>query len=260
MTIVLEAKNVNKSYFAGKNNEQAVLKNVNLQVQAGEFVSIMGPSGCGKSTLLYTISGMDKMTSGSVAIQGQELGGLSEEQLAQLRLSKMGFVFQQSGFLKNLSLLDNIILPAYRAKRESRAAIVRRASDLMQRTGIAELAAADKSEVSGGQLQRAAICRALINQPDILFGDEPTGALNSKSSDEVMAILTELNQAAGTTIMLVTHDAKVAAKTQRVLFMLDGCIVGERVMGRLGQRGQLGQADLKEREANLSSWLADMGF
>ncbi|WP_341283014.1 ABC transporter ATP-binding protein [Paenibacillus sp. FSL H8-0537] len=250
MTIVLEAKNVNKSYSVGKNNEQAVLKNVNLQLQAGEFVSIMGPSGCGKSTLLYTISGMDKMTSGSVAIQGQELGSLSEERLAQLRLSKMGFVFQQSGFLKNLSLLDNIILPAYMAKRESRAAIERRASELMQRTGIAELANADKTEVSGGQLQRAAICRALINQPEIVFGDEPTGALNSKASDEVMAILTELNHA-GTTIMLVTHDAKVAAKTQRVLFMLDGRIVGERV---------LGQAELKVREAKLSSWLAEMGF
>lgn len=250
MTIVLEAKNVNKSYSVGKNNEQAVLKNVNLQLQAGEFVSIMGPSGCGKSTLLYTISGMDKMTSGSVAIQGQELGSLSEERLAQLRLSKMGFVFQQSGFLKNLSLLDNIILPAYVAKRESRAAIDRRASELMQRTGIAELANADKAEVSGGQLQRAAICRALINQPEIVFGDEPTGALNSKASDEVMAILTDLNHA-GTTILLVTHDAKVAAKTQRVLFMLDGRIVGERV---------LGQAELKVREAKLSSWLAEMGF
>ncbi|SFE91000.1 putative ABC transport system ATP-binding protein [Paenibacillus algorifonticola] len=253
MTIVLEAKNVNKSYSVGRNNEQSVLKNVNLQLQAGEFVSIMGPSGCGKSTLLYTISGMDKMTSGSVAIQGQEIGSLSEERLAQLRLSKMGFIFQQSGFLKNLSLLDNMILPAYMAKRESRAVIDRRASELMQRTGIAGLANADKAEVSGGQLQRAAICRALINQPDIVFGDEPTGALNSKASDEVMAILTELNHT-GTTIMLVTHDAKVAAKTQRVLFMLDGRIVGERVLG------QLGQAELKVREAKLSSWLAEMGF
>ncbi|ANY68880.1 ABC transporter ATP-binding protein [Paenibacillus sp. BIHB 4019] len=253
MTNVLEAKKVSKSYSLGKNNEQPVLKNVNLELRAGEFVSIMGPSGCGKSTLLQIISGMDKMTSGSVAIQGQEIGSLSEERLAQLRLSKMGFIFQQSGFLKNLSLLDNIILPAYMAKAESRAAINRRASELMKRTGIAQLAHADKSQVSGGQLQRAAICRALINQPQLVFGDEPTGALNSKASDEVMDILAEMN-AAGTTIMLVTHDAKVAAKTQRVLFMLDGCIVGERRLG------QLGQAELKEREAKLSSWLAEMGF
>ncbi|MGG4142834.1 ABC transporter ATP-binding protein [Paenibacillus algorifonticola] len=253
MTNVLEAKKVSKSYSLGKNNVQPVLKNVNLELRAGEFVSIMGPSGCGKSTLLQIISGMDKMTSGSVAIQGEEIGNLPEERLAQLRLRKMGFIFQQSGFLKNLSLLDNIILPAYIAKEESRAAINRRASELMKRTGIAQLAHADKSQVSGGQLQRAAICRALINQPQLVFGDEPTGALNSKASDEVMDILAEMN-AAGTTIMLVTHDARVAAKTQRVLFMLDGCIVGERRLGGLGQ------AELKEREAKLSSWLAEMGF
>ncbi len=218
-------------------------------------ILIMGPSGSGKSTLLYNICSMDKMSSGNVVFNGQDLSGLSEKELSRLRLTAMGFIFQQFHLLKNLSIFDNIILPAYSAKRSSRKTINNRARRLMEKAGIAELADHDITQVSGGQLQRAAICRALINQPDIIFGDEPTGALNSKSAYDIMELLTEINQS-GKTILLVTHDVKVAAKTERVLYMLDGEIVGEQQFGKYNKEN----GDVKAREEFLAMWLRDMDF
>ena len=167
----------------------------------------------------------------------------------------MGFVYQQMHLLKNLNIRDNIILSAYRAKNSSRRLINNRATELMKRTGIAELADRDITQVSGGQLQRAAICRALINQPEILFGDEPTGALNSKTANEIMEILVDVNQS-GTTILLVTHDAKVAVQAERVLYMLDGSIAAEHWLGKYNRD----TSDLKEREEKLSLWLFGLGF
>jgi putative ABC transport system ATP-binding protein len=208
-----------------------VLHGVDLEIHDGEFVSVMGPSGSGKSTLLYDISGMDTLTSGSVMFGGQDLAALSQKQLARLRLTTMGFIFQHVHLLKNLCLLDNIVLPAYLAGLAPREELNERAMALMKRTGVADLADRDVSEASGGQLQRVGICRALINQPAILLGDEPTGALDSTAAAEIMDILGELN-AEGTTIMLVTHDAKIAARTDRVLYMVDGRIVGDRHQGR----------------------------
>lgn len=255
MTNILEARKLNKMYTTGKGNSQQVLRNIDLKIRQGEFVSVMGPSGSGKSTLLYNISGMDKMTSGSVAFCGKEMSSMDEEKLSELRLSMMGFIFQQSNLLKNLNIFDNIILSAYLKKGESRRTINERASKLMEQTGIAELADNDITQVSGGQLQRAAICRALINNPKIVFGDEPTGALNSKAANEVMEILADINYS-GTTILLVTHDAKVAAKTERVLFMTDGVIVGEKKLGKYRSENE----DIKIRENQLSVWLSQMGF
>ncbi len=228
---ILETKGLSKVYKTGQGTQQTVLQDIDLQIWQGEFVAVMGPSGSGKSTLLYMISGMDKMTSGSITFNGSEITGLSENELAGLRLNKMGFIFQQMNLLKNLNIRDNIILSAYRAKKGSRSIINKKAIELMKRTGIAEDADRDITQVSGGQLQRAAICRALINQPDILFGDEPTGALNSKSAGEIMEILADINQS-GTTILLATHDAKVAAKADRVLYMLDGSIAAEQWLGK----------------------------
>jgi putative ABC transport system ATP-binding protein len=138
----------------------------------------------------------------------------------------MGFVFQQPTMLRNLDILDNIILPSLRDNKKKQSAITEKASGLMRKAGIAELSKRGITEVSGGQLQRAGICRALMNEPKIIFGDEPTGSLNSKSADEIMALFAEIN-GGGTAIMLVTHDAKVAAYSQRVLFMADGKIVSE---------------------------------
>lgn len=254
MKSILEAQKINKLYPVNKGNAQQVLRDIDMTICEGEFVSVMGPSGSGKSTLLYNISGMDKPTSGSIKFCGIELSTLSEDDLSSLRLHKMGFIFQQSNLLKNLNVLDNIILSAFMVKKESRAIIIERANRLMEQTGISALSDHDITQASGGQLQRVAICRALINNPAMIFGDEPTGALNSKATGEVMDILAEINRA-GTTIILVTHDAKVAAKTERVLFMTDGQIAGEKYLGKYWT-GE----DLKMRESRLSEWLTQMGF
>lgn len=191
------------------------------------MIGVMGPSGSGKSTLLYTASGMDKMTAGDVFFSGKNLSGMSENELAKMRLEDMGFIFQQMYMMKNLSVLDNIILPAVKSskKKESNREIMQRGRELMKRLGIAEIADNDINEVSGGQLQRACICRSMINDPKIIFADEPTCSLNRTSSEEVMDELTKLNEN-GTTIMIVTHDVKVAAKCARVLFIVDGNIKG----------------------------------
>ena len=225
MEHLLYGKEIVKSYGEGR-EEHIVLDGVSLEIEKGEFVSVMGPSGSGKSTLLYTLSGMDPAYSGSVVFDGCRLSGLKEDALSDLRRNKMGFVFQQPAFLKNLNLLDNIILPAMRDNRRNVRAVTLKAKNLMKKVGIEELEERDITQVSGGQLQRAGICRALMSEPDIIFGDEPTGALNSKSAQEIMALLKEIN-AEGTAVLVVTHDAKVAAKTRRVLFMQDGKIVSE---------------------------------
>jgi putative ABC transport system ATP-binding protein len=254
MKNILEVSKLNKDYTIGKGNTQRILRDVDLEIRQGEFISVMGASGSGKSTLLYNISGMDKMTSGSVKFCGKEIATMGEDELSKIRLSMMGFIFQQSNLLKNLNIFDNIVISAYQAKAESREVINKRAKQLMEQTGISALANNDITQASGGQLQRAAICRALINNPEIVFGDEPTGALNSKSAAEVMDILLKINQS-GTTILLVTHDAKVAAKTERVLFMSDGVIAGEKHLGKLQDVN-----DMKTRENQLSTWLTQMGF
>jgi putative ABC transport system ATP-binding protein len=242
---ILDARSLTKAF-----NGHTVLQGVDLQVRDGEFVSVMGPSGSGKSTLLYNISGMDTMTSGSVLFAGHDLAALTQKQLARLRLTTMGFIFQHVYLLKNLCLLDNVVLPAYLAGLTPRRELDERARALMERTGVAALADRDVSEASGGQLQRVGICRALINQPTVLLGDEPTGALDSTAASEIMDILAELN-GEGTTIMLVTHDAKVAARTDRLLYMVDGRIVGDRHLGRYAG------TDLDQRHAEVTEWLME---
>lgn len=254
MSVALQAADLGKTYGV-PGNEQTALKGVNLRIEQGEIAAVMGPSGCGKSTLLYSLSGMDRPTSGRVTLNSQEITALPETALADLRLNQMGFVFQQSHLLRNLSIRDNILLPGYRARKADQRTIRQRAASLMEQTGIADLADHDITQVSGGQLQRAAICRALINEPEIVFGDEPTGALNSQAASEVMDILTKLNQA-GTTILLVTHDAKVAARTERIIFMLDGSIVSELQLGKPGEDN----ANSKQREESVAAWLLEQGF
>jgi putative ABC transport system ATP-binding protein len=246
-TAVLDAHGLTKTF-----DGHTVLQGLDLQVREGEFVSVMGPSGSGKSTLLYNVSGMDEMTAGTVTFAGQELTEMNQKQLARLRLTTMGFIFQHVYLLKNLCLLDNVVLPAYLAGLAPREELNERARALMERVGVADLADRDVAEASGGQLQRVGICRALINRPTILLGDEPTGSLDSTASSEIMDILGELN-AEGTTIMVVTHDAKVAARTDRVLYMVDGRIVGDRHQGRYTGTG------LTERHTALTDWLLAQG-
>lgn len=230
MNTVLQTKGLCKTYIVNK-RQNNVLKNIDLTINEGEMVAVMGPSGSGKSTLLYCVSGMDRVTAGEVIFNGKETAKLSDKALSQLRLDEMGFIFQQMYMMKNLSILDNIILPAVKSKKntESRKDTEERGRQLMHRLGIDDVGGNDINEVSGGQLQRACICRSMINNPKMIFADEPTGALNRKSSDEVMNELLSLNRD-GTTVMCVTHDPKVAAKCSRVLYIVDGGIMGEKEM------------------------------
>ncbi len=251
MTKVIETKDLCKTYVVDK-RQINVLKNINLEVDDGEMVAIMGPSGSGKSTLLYSISGMDQITSGRVLFDGENISKMNSSELADLRLDKMGFIFQQMFMMKNLTIMDNILLPAFESKKGgSREDKIKKGEGLMRKLGIIEVADNDINEVSGGQLQRACICRSMINSPEILFADEPTGALNRTSSNEVMDELVKLNEE-GTTIMMVTHDSKVASRCTRVLYIVDGNIKGEF-------RNDTSLAD-KDRERRLNNWLMDLGW
>lgn len=255
MNNVLEVKDLCKTYIVNK-LQNNVLKNVDMSIEEGEMVAVMGPSGSGKSTLLYTISGMDNVTAGTVEFFGKDISNLSSKELADIRLDDMGFIFQKMYMLRNLTVLDNIILPACQSKKNggSRREIVRRGQDLMRKLGIIEIADNDINEVSGGQLQRACICRSMMNRPKMIFADEPTGALNRTASDDVMTELMRINSE-GTTIMLVTHDVKVAARCTRVMYIVDGNIRGEYNFSELSS-----DCKTMERERALSNWLMEMGW
>jgi len=250
---ILEVKDLCKTYIVNK-RQNNVLKNVNFKIGEGEMVAVMGPSGSGKSTLLYAVSGMDSLTAGEGNFCGKNIAEMGERELADLRLDEMGFIFQQMYMLKNLTILDNIILPATQSKkqREPRRETARRGQDFMRRLGIIDIADNDINEVSGGQLQRACICRSMMNNPKMIFADEPTGALNRTSSDEVMEELVKLNSG-GTTIMLVTHDVKVAAKCTRVMYIVDGNIKGEYDLSDC-------PTQTRERERALNNWLLELGW
>lgn len=222
---IIVAKDIIKRYGTDRESRN-VLDKVSVKIRRNEFVSIMGPSGSGKSTLMYALSGMDRIDSGKVLFSDKDLSSISENDFARMSRNEMGFVFQQPTLLKNLNILDNIILPSMRDNRKHRSSIIEQAEHLMEKVGISGLSDRDITQVSGGQLQRAGICRALMCSPKIIFGDEPTGALNSRAAQEIMDILSQIH-AEGTTVMLVTHDAKVAAQTERVMFLCDGKIISE---------------------------------
>lgn len=248
MGIILKAENICK-------NE--ILKDISFCVNQGEMVAIMGPSGSGKSTLLYNISGMDQPTGGKVWLKKQEITGLSENEKASLRLHRIGFVFQQMNMMENLNILDNILLPAVQAnkdrnnRRKTRKELTDEAMHLMEKFSISGLEQRRITEVSGGQLQRACICRSMMNQPEIMFADEPTGALNKSATEEVMDALTELNRE-GTTILMVTHDSGVASCCGRILYLLDGQLHGECNLEDCLDK------PLKLREEKVNRWLSEM--
>ena len=255
MNTLLEAKGLCKWFGENEETKATILNGIDLKIEKGEFVAIMGQSGSGKSTLLYNISGMDRMSAGKVIFNGHALEQMTEDEMAQIRLNEMGFIFQQAYLLKNMSIEDNIILPGYKAGKEKKEKIVERSNKLMEKLGISHIADHDITKVSGGQLQRAAIARALINQPKILFGDEPTGALNSSTTTAVMHILNKINEE-GTTILLVTHDAKVAARADRVIFLADGKVEAECTLGKYASD----QKQSKSRESQLAKFLEAKGF
>ena len=235
---MIKVEQISKSF-----KDTKVLHDISFEIKKEDFVAIMGPSGSGKSTLLYSISGMDSISDGRVLFEGINISEMQEDELSGFRLTKMGFVFQNAQMLKNLSVFDNITLPGLVAQKESASDIRKRALELMKRMEIEGIEKRDIREVSGGQLQRASICRAMINNPEILFLDEPTGALNSSAADQVFSILEDLNRE-GMTIMTVTHDPRVAAKARKVLYIIDGEIAACKEF-----------SEGADRELELDEWL-----
>ena len=206
------------------------LKKIDLSVEEGEFVSIMGPSGSGKTTLLNIIATLDKPTSGSIVLKNKDVSKLPKEELSQFRLKKIGFVFQDFNLLPPLTVEENIMLPLT-LDNHSTSSMKKKAAKMMKDLGISHLAKNRIHEASGGEKQRIAIARALINDPDIILADEPTGNLDSKAAGDVMEILSEINQIKKVTTIMVTHDAISASYSNRVVFIKDGQFYNEIYCG-----------------------------
>ena len=250
--VTLESQDLTKTYYSTDPPTQ-VINGIDLTVRKGEFLAVMGASGSGKSTLLYSISGMDRPTSGNVLLEGRDLTSLSDTEMSRVRLTRMGFIFQQAYFLSNLNIRDNILLPALKAAPKKKDAAIARVDALMERFGIAHVKQHGITQVSGGQLQRASICRALACEPSILFADEPTGALNSSMTTEVMDVLTDVHSE-GTTLVMVTHDPACAARADRVVYLRDGLLVDSRELGTWSKERST------QREDDLFAWLRGLGF
>ena len=248
---IIEAKKLKKSFCTG-DIEQTIFENLDLDIYKGDFTVIMGSSGAGKSTLMYSLSGMDRPSSGEVIFNGKSITSLSDDKLAIFRRTNCGFVFQQIYLLDKMSLMDNV-LTASALTGESKKDVIERSKELFELVNINEVTQKKfVSQVSGGEAQRAGIVRAVINKPNVLFADEPTGALNSNNSIAVLDVFTKLHSE-GQSIIMVTHDKKTALRGNRVLYVRDGKIFGECELGVYVQ-------DSKEREAKLNSFLAEMGW
>ncbi|WP_078408912.1 ABC transporter ATP-binding protein [Priestia abyssalis] len=219
---ILEANKIHKSY-GNKFNKQEVLKGIDISIKKGEFVSIMGASGSGKTTLLNVLSSIDKVSYGTINIEGKEMTSMKEKQLAEFRKSHLGFIFQEYNLLDTLTVKENILLPlsiTKVSKKEADEKFHALASEL----GINEIKDKYPNEISGGQKQRTSAARAFIHEPSIIFADEPTGALDSKSASDLLNKLSELNQRRKATIIMVTHDPVAASYCSRVIFIKDGQI------------------------------------
>ncbi|HWG33756.1 MAG TPA: ABC transporter ATP-binding protein [Gemmatimonadaceae bacterium] len=218
---MLIAESLTKEYRSGERT-LAVLRNVSFSVQPGEFVAITGPSGSGKTTLLGLLAGLDTPSGGRVILDGAEMSSMSEDDRARIRSAKVGFVFQSFQLISTLTAAENVQVPL-ELRGESGAE--RRASDLLERVGLAERATHFPTQLSGGEQQRVAIARAFSNRPSILFADEPTGNLDAASGERVVALLEELNHESGSTVVIVTHDATLAARARRQIRLADGAVI-----------------------------------
>ncbi len=223
MKKIIEVKNVYKSFQLGDTAVE-VLKNVNLEVEKGDFISIMGPSGSGKSTLLYLMGGLDRVSQGFICVNGLEMDHLGDDQESRMRRNDIGFVFQAYNLIDNLTVEENILLPALLDGRRKRDA-VKKAEELMATVGILKRRNHTPRELSGGEQQRTAIARALINDPAILFADEPIGNLDSKTGKEILELLRELNRDKGITILMVTHSEESTQYGKRTIRLKDGEVV-----------------------------------
>lgn len=247
---LLTAKEIVKIYPGA---QEPVLNHINVEIYDGDFTVIMGPSGAGKSTLLYALSGMDTISSGQVLYKGKELGSLSEKKMAELRASEFGFVFQQTHLVSNLTLFENVAVAGFLEKGKSEQDVRNRAEELLKQMNVEKAKNRLPSEASGGEAQRAAIARAMINRPGLLFADEPTGALNRKNSEEVLDLLTSLNRE-GQSILMVTHDVKAAIRGTRILYLEDGKLLDEMPLPSFDVK------TAKEREEKLSAWLTALSW
>ena len=247
---ILSAKGLCKS-FAHNGGQLHILSHVDLELYKGDFTVIMGASGSGKSTLLYALSGMDKATAGQVIYNGRDIVNMKEKELAKLRYTDFGFIFQQMHLVSNLSLLENILVPGYLNKSKTAAEVKTRAEELLDQMGISKVGTHLPSQVSGGEQQRCAIARAVINMPALLFADEPTGALNRKNTTEVLNLLTELNRS-GQSILMVTHDMRAALRATRLLYLVDGKIMGDLELASYRAEEE------KSRETQVNAWLSSM--
>ncbi len=251
MKELLTAKDLCKS-FSNESIQQHVLRNLNLSITEGDFTVIMGNSGSGKSTLLYALSGMDRPTLGSISYRGEEISGYTNDRLALFRRRHCGFVFQQNYLNDTMSVLDNVLVCGLLVHK-NRKELVKRAKDLLLQVGLQETSFGKfPMQLSGGEQQRVAVVRSVINEPEILFADEPTGALNSQNTEHVLNILSGLNKK-GQSIVMVTHDMKSARRANRVLYLKDGMITGELKLGDYVS-GDTG------RHERLKSFLQEMGW
>jgi len=225
MQTVLDVQDVTKT-FGGKSNKFTALHNINVKVEEGEFVGIMGPSGAGKTTLLNVISTIDEPSSGHISIGGKEITTMKEKELALFRREKLGFIFQDYNLLDSLTVRENIALPLSLAKVKAKE-VDKRVESIAAKFGIQGILNKYPYQISGGQKQRCAACRAIVTNPSLIFGDEPTGALDSKSATDLLNSLKTLNEEEHATILMVTHDAFAASYCERVLVIKDGVLFKE---------------------------------
>ena len=245
--VLLKGNHITKRFLQGENGN-TVLDDVSVEICDGDFTVIMGSSGAGKSTLLYALSGMDRVSEGTVVYKGKEISCLKEKQMAKLRANEFGFVFQQSHLVSNLTLFENIAVAGYMGDQQTEKKAGERAEFLLEQMHIEKAKNRYPSEVSGGEAQRAAIARAVVNEPGIVFADEPTGALNKSNTEDVLDLLTSLNQK-GQGILLVTHDIHAACRGTKILYLEDGKILSE--MNLLPYE----KNEERDREMRVSQWL-----
>lgn len=247
---ILSAKDLCKS-FAHNGGQLHILSHVDIDLYEGDFTVVMGASGSGKSTLLYALSGMDRATAGEVIYQGSDLVKMKEKELAKLRFTDFGFIFQQMHLVSNLTLFENVAVSGYLNKSKSANEVKQRAEELLEKMSVSQMKTHLPSQVSGGEQQRCAVARAVINSPKLLFADEPTGALNRKNTTDVLDLLTELNRE-GQSVLMVTHDMRAALRANRLLYLEDGKIIGELPLP------DYNAGEEKAREAQVNAWLTSL--
>lgn len=248
--IILSAKGLCKS-FAHNGGQVHILSHVDFDLYEGDFTVIMGASGSGKSTLLYALSGMDRATAGEVIYNDKDIVRMKENELARLRYTDFGFIFQQMHLVSNLTLFENVAVSGYLNKSKSAAEVRKRVDKLLEQMSVSHIKDHLPTQVSGGEQQRCAVARAVINSPKVLFADEPTGALNRKNTTDVLDLLTELNSD-GQSVLMVTHDMRAALRANRILYIGDGKIIGELSMPPYSPNEE------KSRETQVNAWLTSL--